>query len=42
MYNLKQTMRSVMEEGEAGHAYAYGGGSILAVVLLIILLIWLL
>ncbi len=26
---------------EAGHAYAYGGGSIIAIVLIVLLLIWL-
>lgn len=34
-------INELLSKSEEGHAYAYGGGSILALVLLVILLIWL-
>jgi hypothetical protein len=39
MEPIKELYRRAQDE--AGHAYAYGGGSILALVLVVLLILWL-
>lgn len=41
----RKTARERIEEltsADEGHAYAYGGGSLLAVIVIVLLLVWLL
>lgn len=46
MRNIKESLNSKLAErlaaDEEGHAYAYGGGSLIAIILIILLLVWLL
>ena len=40
--NTKLENTAPTETGEEGHAAAYGGGSLIAIVLVVLLLIWIL
>lgn len=38
---MKNLIQTLTHESDEGHAYAYGGGGILTILLVVLLLIWL-